>query len=110
MYSAFDRILQGNIDDPNALIEDEIDLWHKGDSGFDDLATYLGMTFDEYAMWVETNDVSEIIRIRMGQCSSCEALKKELAEITVERDRWLKRMLMLEERIAYARSDLEGRK
>jgi hypothetical protein len=38
----------------------------------------------------------------------CEALRAELAEVTADRDRWVRRMQRLEARIARGRQALEG--
>lgn len=47
-------------------IDDYIEMWHQGQSNLD-LATYLGMTPEEYGAWVQQNDsvLRDILRCRM---------------------------------------------
>lgn len=107
MDSAFDRILMGTVDDPEALLSSEVDLWLKGDSGFAQLHAYLGMSYDEYMLWVESNDIKAIVKMRGpdSHCNSCDELKKEIAALIVDRDRWLLRNADLERRLVNIRRE-----
>ena len=45
-------------------IDDYADLWHESDSS-ESLAQFLGLTDEEYALWVEKPDaLPEILRVR----------------------------------------------
>lgn len=46
-----DRCLRGEVDNPDAAIDDAVSAWHEGDS-VDELHVYLGMTDEEYSRWV----------------------------------------------------------
>jgi len=45
-------------------IDDCIDLWHCGAAGDQPLHEYLGMTWEEYALWVETSQLPEHLKDR----------------------------------------------
>lgn len=62
MRTFIERALDGETTDIDECIDNEIDHWH--DSFMDDieLHEYLGMTWEEYAMWVENpNSLQSII-------------------------------------------------
>ena len=47
-----DLVLAGEVQNPEVAIEDWITAWHEGD-GNDELHTTLGLTFEEYSLYVE---------------------------------------------------------
>jgi hypothetical protein len=113
MDSVFDRILVGDVlesmDDLHTLIKSETDLWHKGDTGFSELHVYLGMSFEEYALWVETDDIGAVIKMHRGLADTSyeemTKLKKKIVELTNERDRWIARNAELERKLAIIRRE-----
>jgi hypothetical protein len=110
MDSIFDSILEGSVNsnDLVALVESEIALWHRGDTGYNELHDYLGMTFEEYLMWVETNDIEAVIKMRRGLDDDNERvheLESQIIELTAERDRWIARNAELERRIENIRRE-----
>lgn len=54
--SFVERALKGKVLVPAEEIDDEIDLWTKTETD-EPLATWLGMTSEEYALWVEKSAV-----------------------------------------------------
>jgi hypothetical protein len=46
-----DQVLEGNVLDTE--IDEFVEAWHRGEGAGQSLAAFLGMTDEEYAMWVE---------------------------------------------------------
>ena len=59
-------------------IDDFIDLWHKGKAGEGlSLHEYLGMTWEEYSIWVQSADaLPRILKARRTKLPAGKALKK----------------------------------
>jgi len=58
MKSFIEKVLAGKATAES--IDNFIDQWHEG-NGSETLPDYLGMTEDEYALWVETPEALDLI-------------------------------------------------
>jgi hypothetical protein len=66
-HSFMSEVLSGSVDDPEVLIMEEVDNWHTSDSPLE-LHGWLGMTPQEYKLWLEKPDsLWQIIIDRMSE-------------------------------------------
>lgn len=71
------RVLEGLVLEPSKAIDDEVDAWHESDSPLD-LHEWLGMTSDEYALFVERPaSLSLIFRAHRFGLDVLELLSRE---------------------------------
>lgn len=63
-------------------VDDWVDEWHDGDSG-DRLSAFLGMTEEEYALWVEKPSALRLIAAARERNERVEDLLEHFDELTV---------------------------
>jgi hypothetical protein len=56
-----DRVMAGDVKDPDREIDDAITQWHDAYEELRDLHEYLGMTWDEYRLFVRTPQALRVI-------------------------------------------------
>jgi hypothetical protein len=98
------RVLAGSIVDPSTAVLDAIGAWHESDSDVE-LHDWLGMTRDEYALFVERPnalriifharhfglDALELIRTEVERPSARIAARGAESEQIAELANWLRR-------------------
>jgi len=101
--SFMERCLAGQVLQPNATIDDEIDRWHENDGFGVELHDWLGMTWDEFRLWGEQPVALRAIlaarrtgrplpeMLTMAQGASALAARGVAAEELATIQQWLRR-------------------